>query len=140
VAWYYNTVSGELANESGIAALPYETGFEGWHTLKIPGSDTYTQAAADAKKEFPSGSAPTGGQVQGLKQVPGGAAKAAANAIPGLGSGIQSVTDFLKGLTAANLWIRVAKVAVGGALVLIGLAHITGADSIVRKLPVPIPI
>lgn len=135
--WFYNTVSGELANESGVAALAYEIGL-GWHQLKIPGSDSYTQAAADAKKEFPSGSAPTGGQVQGLKQVPGGAATAAGNAIPGVGSGIQSVTDFLKGLTQQSLWVRVAKVAVGGVLVLIGLAHLTGADSVVRKLPIPV--
>jgi hypothetical protein len=55
-------------------------------------------------------------------------------------TGISSVADFLQGLTDANLWIRVAKVAVGGIMILIAVAKITGAESAISKIPVPIPV
>lgn len=46
----------------------------------------------------------------------------------------------LGALTSKNTWIRVAKVVIGGALLIIGLAHITGADNVIantaRKVPV----
>lgn len=50
-------------------------------------------------------------------------AKDAANA-----TGLGSVVDFLQGLTSANLWIRVSKVVIGGALLLVGVIKLTGAD------------
>ena len=60
------------------------------------------------------------------------------NAIPGL----SSIGDFFQRLTQANTWIRIAKAVVGGALVLIGLAHMTGASdaisSAARKVPLPV--
>ena len=60
------------------------------------------------------------------------------NAIPGL----SQIGSFFGALTSANTWIRVAKVIVGGVLLIVGLVHITGADnavaSIARKVPVPI--
>jgi hypothetical protein len=57
------------------------------------------------------------------------------NAIPG-------VSAFFTALGDSNTWIRVAKVVVGGLLLVIGLVHITGADNAVataaRKVPLPI--
>jgi hypothetical protein len=41
---------------------------------------------------------------------------------------ITSVENFLTGLTSANLWIRAAKIVIGGALLIVGVAHMTGAD------------
>ena len=55
----------------------------------------------------------------------GTATKAGASA----GNAITSVTQFLQGLTSASLWIRVAKIVVGGALVIVGVAHLTGVDN-----------
>lgn|SRR5487761_99591 len=55
----------------------------------------------------------------------GAATGTAAGAI---GSTIGSVANFLQGLTTANLWIRVAKIIAGGAILLIGLAKITHLD------------
>jgi len=53
-----------------------------------------------------------------------------------------AVTDFLGKLSSPNTWIRVAKILVGGALLIIGLAHATGADntvaSVARKVPLPV--
>ena len=63
------------------------------------------------------------------------AATAAVSAIPG-------VSGFFGALTQSATWIRVAKVIVGGVLLIVGLVHITGADnavaSIARKVPLPI--
>lgn len=53
-----------------------------------------------------------------------------------------SVAGFLSAVESRNLWIRVAKIAIGGALVLIGIAHMTGADNAAaaaaRKVPIPV--
>jgi len=53
-----------------------------------------------------------------------------------------SIGNFFAALGEANTWIRVAKVIIGGALVLIGLAHMSGADNAVataaRRVPLPI--
>jgi len=45
--------------------------------------------------------------------------------VPSWSSGLAS---FLADLTTANLWIRIAKVAIGGTIVIVGLAKLTGAD------------
>lgn len=56
--------------------------------------------------------------------------------------GLSQVGDFFQRLTQGNTWIRVAKVIVGGMLLIVGLVHITGVDnavaSIARKVPVPV--
>jgi hypothetical protein len=51
---------------------------------------------------------------------------------------ISSVTDFLKGIASGNLWIRVAKVAIGGALLIIGIAEMTGAGPAAVKTAVKV--
>lgn len=88
------------------------------------------------------------GQAIGIVGAAG--ANAAGGGIPsvsgvGVGnplSGLAAIGDFFQRLTQANTWIRVGKVIAGGALLLIGLAHITGAGNAVataaRKVPVPV--
>lgn len=53
-----------------------------------------------------------------------------------------SVGSFFGALGQSNTWVRVAKVLIGGAMVIIGLAHITGAQNALsdaaRKVPLPI--
>lgn len=50
--------------------------------------------------------------------------------------------QFLANLGNANTWIRVAKVVVGGTLLIVGISHLTGADNAVaaaaRRVPLPI--
>ena len=62
--------------------------------------------------------------------------------IPDPLSGVDAIGAFFNSLGEAATWIRVAKVLVGGVLLLIGLAHMTGADNAVasaaRKVPLPI--
>jgi hypothetical protein len=49
----------------------------------------------------------------------------------------QSLENFLAAISSQNLWIRVAKVAIGGTLLIVGVAKMTGADvkigGVVRK-------
>lgn len=54
-------------------------------------------------------------------------AQVAEQNVPGA-SDISSVVGFLSTLGEANTWIRIAKVAAGGIILFIGLAHLTGAD------------
>ena len=58
----------------------------------------------------------------------GAAAKAAESA----GSALSSLEGFFSALGDINLWVRVAKVAVGSIILIVGLVKLTGAD---RKAP-----
>lgn len=57
-------------------------------------------------------------------------------------AGLAQIGDFFGALTQANTWIRAAKILVGGVLVIVALAHMTGADNAVasaaRRIPLPI--
>jgi hypothetical protein len=79
-------------------------------------------------------------QQQSLNPV-NDATNAAENATGALGIPA-SIGNFFGDLTQPNLWIRVLKIVLGGALVIVGIIHMTGgADSagvtgtLVRKLP-----
>lgn len=128
--WFFNTISGELANEAGVAALPYEIG-PSWHSLKIPATDTFTQAAADAKKEFPNSPPATGGLAPGLGQVPAGAVAAATGASY---SGIaNAASGFITGIESGNFWLRIGEGLLGILLIAVSLAKLSGADNVISK-------
>lgn len=84
---------------------------------------TQTAAQAEATKE--DASAGLAGPLQGVGAVE---------------SAITSVPQFLQGLTSGNLWIRVAKVVIGGTLILVGVAKLTGASSAITKAAGKIPV
>lgn len=50
------------------------------------------------------------------------------NPLSGIDALYKSVETFINDLSSANLWIRVAKVTIGGTLLIVGLAKLTGAD------------
>lgn len=98
------------------------------HYASLGYSGFATQAEAEA---FAGGVNANQQQIQQLNQNPLGG-------IPGL----SQIGGFFGALTSANTWIRVAKVVIGGALLIIGIAHITGASNAVadaaRKVPLPV--
>lgn len=53
-----------------------------------------------------------------------------------------NITGGITGFSGTNFVLRAVKIIIGGALVIIGLAHMTGSDNAVfsaaRKLPLPI--
>ena len=122
--WYYNTETGQLTQGNNLENLGNNlVGGAGWHELNIPGSATAAQAAAEAKKEFPTGKTPTNAAITPARVASTAASEA------GQATGITSVVQFLSGLTSANLWIRVAKVIAGGVILIVGLVKLTGLDS-----------
>jgi hypothetical protein len=136
VSWFYNSYSGELTSATGLDALAYQAAIHtgtGWHELHIPASATEAQAAAEAVREVPGGTRPITSLEQGLANEPAAAAKSAAGALGSWSIG---------GISGTNLVSRALKIIIGGALLLIGLAHMTGAGNAVletaRKAPLPV--
>lgn len=70
-----------------------------------------------------------------------GQAKPQAPSVPSL-TGVAAIGDFFSRLGNANTWIRAVKVIAGGALIIIGVSHMTGANNKIartaRKVPVVI--
>jgi hypothetical protein len=57
------------------------------------------------------------------------AATSVGSAVSSAESDVSSIEGFLSGLTSANLWIRVAKVALGSIMIIVGLVKLTGIAS-----------
>lgn len=133
--WYYNTETGQLENTSQALAVTSNLGLAGWHELNISGAATGAQAAAEAKKEFPHGATPSYAPVTPSKVAQTAAGEAGA-------TGLDAIGNFFNVLTNRNVWIRAAKVIIGGSLMVIGIAHLTGSDHVImqtaRKVPLPI--
>jgi 2-keto-4-pentenoate hydratase len=97
----------------------------GW--VLIPGSTASMteKQAVDLLVTDAAGGAFGSSPVNGIKKI----AQAA-----GVGNPLKTVDQFLGQLSSANTWIRVGKVVLGGALLLIGLAKITGVDGQVKSV------
>ena len=138
--WYYNTESGELTQSTNsitgfFTALGFESaqafGGAGWHELNISGSATEAQAAAEAKAEFPTGTAPT-------TSVATGAANAASQEITGSATTFSSVQNALSGfytvLTNVKMWRSLGWLALGLMLMFTGIVLLIG-PSAARRSP-----
>lgn len=105
----------------------------------IVGGPYATQAAATAAA---TGDKNTTTATAGTGTSPGVGTSTVNSSNGSLPNPLAAIGDFLARLADASTWVRVAKVVVGGALLLIGLAHITGADNAVaaaaRKAPLPV--
>lgn len=66
-------------------------------------------------------------EAQGTAQFTAASDSATVQGLDQVGKDL-SVGGFLAGLTSGNLWVRVAKVAIGGVILVVGLAKLTGAD------------
>lgn len=127
--WYYNTESGQLENTSQALAVTSNLGLGGWHELNIPGTDTGAQAAAAAKAEFPKGATPSYAPVTPAKVATTAAGEAGVPA-----TGINAIGDFFNNLSSQNLWIRAAKIVIGGTMLIVALSNMSGASSAVGKV------
>jgi len=113
-----------------------------YNTLLNSGNITYqgkqynrTQGPFNSKAEAQT--APPGGGST-LDQVKAGIGAGLQTDVGILGTGtraaqkvkaaVPSVAGFLAMLTDKNLWIRIVKIIAGGAILLVGLAKLTGAD------------
>lgn len=128
--WYYNTESGQLTQGNNLENLGNNlVGGAGWHELNVPGSATQAQAAKEAVREFPKGKAPTS---QGVANPSADAGRAAAQTVGGNPLAfLGDIANFFGDLSQASTWIRIAKVLVGGVLLIVGAARLTGASKVV---------
>jgi hypothetical protein len=127
MTWWYNTESGALTSSGSVQTFfqQLQGGIglgAGWHQLPIPSTDTEAQAAAEAVKLYPTGTAPT---TSVKTQVSNEASQQLTGSATGL-SGLASIGDFFGRLTQGSTWIRVLEMVLGVGLVLVGLAHAAG--------------
>jgi hypothetical protein len=123
MSWFYNSYSGELTHASGVDALAYEAALHsgtGWHELNISDSATEAQAAAEAKKEDPSGTTPTTSVSKGITSAVTN--NPVTNAVGKLGGYALSFGN------TTGLLTRILKITLGGILIIAGIMRISGAD------------
>jgi hypothetical protein len=145
--------NGKAINLAGIQEKQaVGTGFHGYNTEaeaeKQPNSVNFlTRVEADAFISDYNTAVKQGSQPGGPNATitnPATAAKAAGtglvNSIPGVGSAISSVEGFVSAFGNKTLWIRVAKVGLGGAILLVGIVELTGVSgkvaNAVKKMPI----
>jgi hypothetical protein len=89
---------------------------------------TYEQAATAVLEIWVGGN--LSGLVLNLAIEAGSATDATAVGVAtGFPSWESGLASFLGALSSANTWIRVAKVAIGGTMLIVGISKITGLDS-----------
>jgi hypothetical protein len=149
--WLYDTKTGEVAFQNSAEADLQEasnlfgpiTGQGEVVNLGIPNTDTQAQAITAAQKyaaAHPGSTAPTANSTTTAGAQDGGnEVSTAVDTADSDAAGISQLTGYLvEGAT----WMRLAKIVIGGALVLIGVAHMTGASGVIaetaRKVPLPI--
>lgn len=140
--WLINATSGNpgqyVITQSGSKPVPANSAFT------VTGPYATKDAAIAAVPAGATYSIQTWNSILGTFGAIGKALKKALNTqvpTPSLSnplSGLEAIGGFFNGLkaalTSANLWIRVAKVAIGGVLMIVGLAKLTGADKQVAVL------
>jgi hypothetical protein len=142
---YESLPSGNAADDAQFAAAaarnkgsksPITISVENIEWYNIQGPYT-TQAAANAAIPAIQKATPAKGTVgQVADDNSSNPVGKAAGAVAGAESDVSSIEGFLSGLTSANLWIRVAKVTIGGAILLVGLIKLTGvlsSNSVAQK-------
>jgi hypothetical protein len=115
--WFYNTETGQLTQGNDLENLGNNlVGGLGWHELNISGNATADQAAAEAKKEFPTGKTPTNAGITPARVASTAVSQAGAS-IPGVGS-IDDAINFLK---QGSIWERGVEIVAGLILLYVGI-------------------
>lgn len=132
---------------TGTTAGAQFTSYYAWARRKDPAAslgqieEAFTILSVGSGLSAGIGSAVTGTGAA-LGQIATGTAIGTAQATQTITSPLQAVQNFLAALSSSALWLRVAKVVIGGALLLIGLARMSGADkvadAVTRHVPIPI--
>ena len=133
---YESLPSGNAADDAQFAAAaakdrgaskPVTISVENVSWYNINGPYT-TQKAANAAIAAIQKAHPAAGYLQQVEnEVVEGNGQAGANANPVT----DPLTTLLRYLTSEGTWIRVAKVVIGGVLVIVGLANLTGTDKVI---------
>jgi hypothetical protein len=90
-----------------------------------------TQAQANAAIPAIQSANPAQGSVEQEKNSGTPVASQAAGAVQAATSWTAALQGLIQGIESGNLWVRVAKIAIGGTILIVGLAKLTGADKAV---------
>jgi hypothetical protein len=129
MSWYYDSNSGAVQNSASwdpITWAQVHSGF-GWHG-PFPSKQAALNYYSANKAANPGWKAPAGIASNIKNSVTNNPVTNTVTA-PFL-----SVGQFLSKLGNPNLWIRVGEFTIGAALLIVGLAHLTGADSTAMKI------
>jgi hypothetical protein len=126
----YSTIEAAVANPNGANAVSQLTVSQWNEYSSLPVGGGSLGVLQTVNVTWANGTATT--------STPQNPTTAAASQVPGL----QQVGSFLNALSQTITWVRVAKVIVGGTLIVVGAAHLTGADNAVakaaRRIPLPL--
>lgn len=124
MAWWYNTESGALTSAGSIQNFFQQVQGDiglgaGWHKLSIADNATGDQAAAEARKEFPTGAPPTTSVSKQAEQ----SVSQEATGNPTTFSSVQnSLTGFYDVLTNGKMWRSLGWLLLGVLLMIAGLS------------------
>jgi hypothetical protein len=149
MSWYYNTESGALTSAGAIQGffqdLQSATGLAaGWHKLNIAATATGAQAAAEAKKEFPSGTAPTTSvatQVSNSVSQESTGSATTFSGLAGVATAIAKTGAVVDGLahaiTDGTMWRSLGWLLLGVVLIFIGIRLVIGQSvtGLARQVP-----
>lgn len=129
MSWYYNTESGALTSAGAVQGLfqDFQSALglsEGWHKLNIADTATEAQAAAEAKKEFPAGAAPTTSVSSQIANEAGG--------IPGAStftSTENALSGFYDVITNGKMWRSLGWLLLGIVLMFVGISMFIGPSA-----------
>lgn len=111
------------AGKNKGAANPVTISVENVSWYNINGPFT-SQVAANAALPAIAKAHPAPGEIQ---QLTAGGQGSASNG-GGVNLGTNSITGFLGALGSSHTWVRVAKVAIGGTMLIVGVAKLTGLE------------
>lgn len=141
--WLYNSKTGDVEHQNEAEYLADAAsniaGWSGLTKLPIPDSDTTAQAVAYVQAQQKAGKLKGAAPTTSNATANQNAENYVASTVPG-GSDVVAVGNFLSDLTQVNLWIRVAKMILGGALIIVGISKMTGASNVITQAAEKIPV
>lgn len=153
-AWLDKTYPGKiLPASSGHAQYPGKTlgaQFQQFYAEQHKAHPTLSVADLEGafmilvgEVQLGSGAAAGAGAVANDTQAAGQGVVAGLNQYEAsIANPLAAIGQFFSALTHVNTWIRLAKIVVGGTLLIFGLAHMTGASnavtSVVKRVPLPV--
>lgn len=136
--WLYNRNTGLVQHQNEVEWLADETtgSWSGLVNLGIPDSDTMSQAVAAAQRyatEHHTTAPTTSSDTANANAVSNTALGQAAQPLEDIGQAFHAIGE-------KSTWIRVGKVVIGGALIIAGVIHLSGADKAARDIARKIPV
>jgi len=122
--WFYNSISGSVIDEPAFGDT-IQSHLPGWHG-PFPSKQAALDYYTSNKTANPGWKAPAG--------LAGNVVNTVGSAVPGA----TSILSFLTGLTARQLWVRVAEGVLGLALLLVAVAELgkgTGIGKAAKAVP-----